>query len=201
MESVSVERELVERFTAALRDLRAEPHEVPQPDGTAGVLRSIVDGHKASKIVVANLPPAVRGVVAQALKGRSVQFLEDVRSEEAVAACASADVGITWAEFAVAAEGAIVETAQDDIARLAASLPIVHVVLLSTQRLVRDIGEGMSLAGEILRKSEPGRRPTITFISGPSRTGDIELRLLYGVHGPHALHVVLLDWFDRRPST
>lgn len=189
---------LVDRFTAALRDLRAEPHAVPAEGRTAEVLRSIVDGHKATRVVVANLPPEVRPLVRASLGGLDVRFLEDSEPADVVASCAAADIGVTWAEFGVADEGAIIEIALDDVARLAASLPIVHVVLLPSGRVFRDVGEAMSVVGEILRSSEPGRRPTITFISGPSRTGDIELRLLYGVHGPHSLHVMLLDWFERR---
>ncbi len=190
--------ELSGRFLEALRELRAEPHAVATEPLTSEVLRSIVHGHQASRIVVANVPSALRSLVAEGLRGLSVSFLEDVPSEDVVKACADADVGVTWAEFAVADDGAVVEVAPDDSARLAASLPIVHVVLLPTKRLVQGVAEGMAAAGEILRSSVPGRRPTITFISGPSRTGDIELRLLYGVHGPHSLHVMLLDWYEGR---
>jgi len=190
--------ELSGRFVAALRDLRAEPHAVATESITSQTLRSIVDGHHANKIVVENVPSALRSLLADGLRGLSVRFLDEIPPEEIVRTCADADVGVTWAEFAIADDGAVVEVAHDDSARLAASLPIVHVVLLPTERLVRDVGEGMAAAGKLLRESEPGRRPTITFISGPSRTGDIELRLLYGVHGPHSLHVMMLDWYDGR---
>lgn len=194
--SVALEPEIVGRFIAALRDLRAEPHEVPAEGRTSEVLRSIVQGHRAQRVVVASLPSEVQPLVKKGLAGLAVRFLEDARPEDVVALCAAADVGVTWAEFGVAEEGAVVEVAEDDTARLAASLPIVHVVLLPSRRILQDLGEGMSVAGEILRARPPAERPTITFISGPSRTGDIELRLLYGVHGPHSLHVMLLDWFD-----
>jgi L-lactate dehydrogenase complex protein LldG len=192
------ERELTDRFVAALRDLKAEPHPVATRDATRETLRSIVDGHQGHRVVVANLPPEVRTLVAAALKGLSVQLLEDLPPKDVVGACAAAEVGITWADFAIADDGAVVEVAHDDAARLAASLPIVHVILLPRGRLVQDVGEAMAVAGGILRESGPGGRPTITFVSGPSRTGDIELRLLYGVHGPHSLHVLLLDWYEGR---
>ncbi len=189
---------LSSRFMDALRDLRADPHAVAAEAATPDILRSIVDGHNARRIVVANLPPAIRPLVAAGLRGLSVAFLEDLPAKDVVRTCAEADLGVTWADFAIADDGAVVEVARDDSTRLAASLPIVHVVMLPTERLVRNVGEGMAAAGNLLRSSAPGRRPTITFISGPSRTGDIELRLLYGVHGPHSLHVMLLDWYDGR---
>lgn len=192
------EPELSDRFKAALLELKAEPHSATRKESTPEILRSIVEGHRANRVVVANLPAELRAVVAGALKGRSVQFLDDLPPKDVLPACAAAEVGVTWAEFAVAEDGAIVEVAHDDAARLAASLPIVHIVLLPGGRLVRDVAEAMTVVGGLLRGSGPGKRPTITFISGPSRTGDIELRLLYGVHGPHSLHVVLLDWYEGR---
>ena len=192
------EPELSDRFVAALRDLKGEPHHVATKEATAERLRGVVDGHKAHRVVVANLPSEFRSLVAGALDGLSVQFLEDLPPKDVLVACAAAEVGVTWAHSAIADDGAVIEVAHDDAARLAASLPIVHVILLPSGHLVRDVGEAMALVGGILRESVPGRRPTVTFISGPSRTGDIELRLLYGVHGPHSLHVLLLDWYGGR---
>jgi L-lactate dehydrogenase complex protein LldG len=192
------EQKRTDQFVAALRELRAEPHPVATKEATRSTLRSIVDGHGSHRVVVANLPAEFRTLVAAALEGLSVQFLEDLPPKEVVAACAAAEVGVTWADFAIADDGAVVEVAHDDAARLAASLPIVHVILLPAGRLVQDVREAMARAGRILRESGPAGRPTITFISGPSRTGDIEMRLLYGVHGPHSLHVLLLDWYEGR---
>jgi len=196
--TVLFEPGLSDRFKAALLELKAEPHSATRKESTLEILRSVLEGHRANRVVVANLPAELRSVVSGALQGRSVQFMEDLPSTDVLPACAAAEVGVTWAEFAIAEDGAIVEVAHDDAARLAASLPIVHIVLLPAGRLVRDVGAAMAVVGGILRASGPGQRPTVTFISGPSRTGDIELRLLYGVHGPHSLHVILLEWFEGR---
>src|SRR5207247_370287 len=147
---------LVTILPAALfrRALKAEPHSAIRKESTLEILRSVVEGHRANRVVVANLPVELRAVVSGALQGRSVQFLEDLPSTEVLPACAAAEVGVTWAEFAIAEDGAIVEVAHDDAARLAASLPIVHIVLLPAGRLVRDVGAAMAVVGGILRRSE-----------------------------------------------
>src|SRR5439155_1140314 len=173
--TVLSEPDLSDRFKAALLELKAEPHSATGKDSTLEILRSVVEGHRANRVVVANLPAELRAVVSGALQGRSVQFLEDLPSRDVLGACAAAEVGVTWAEYAIAEDGAIVEVAHDDAARLAASLPIVHIVLLPAGRLVRDVGEAMAVVGDILRASGPGKRPTVTFISRPSRTGGSEL--------------------------
>jgi len=88
----------------------------------------------------------------------------------------------------------MLEVVYDDSAKLASSLPIVHVALLESSSILRDLAEAMPLVGEIVRNAPVGRKPIISFISGPSKTGDIEMRLLYGVHGPHTVHAIVLDW-------
>src|SRR5207302_11106752 len=148
------------RLKGARLGLKAESETATGKEGTLEVLRAVVEGHRANRVVVANLPAELRAVVSGALKDRSVQFLEDLPSRDVLGACAAAEVGVTWAEYAIAEDGAIVEVAHDDAARLAASLPIVHIVLLPAGRLVRDVGAAMAVVGGILRASGPGKRPT-----------------------------------------
>ena len=111
-----------------------------------------------------------------------------------VGVIAAADAGVTWAVNGVALEGAMLEVVFDDSAKLASSLPIVHIALLDSSSILRDLAEAMPLVGGIVGEAPSGRKPIISFISGPSKTGDIEMRLLYGVHGPHTVHAFILDW-------
>src|SRR5438046_4984093 len=116
--TVLSEPDLSDRFKAALLELKAEPHSATGKDSTLEILRSVVEGHRANRVVVANLPAELRAVVSGALQGRSVQFLEALPSRYVLGACAAAEVGVTWAECAIEAVGAIVEDAHNDDARL-----------------------------------------------------------------------------------
>lgn len=100
------------------------------------------------------------------------------------------DAGISLAEFAIAETGTIVEASHDDYERLVSSLPRIHLVILNLKDIVHTLEEASSRLKEIYRRS--GDSPlVVTFISGPSRTGDIELRLIVGVHGPHEVHAIV----------
>src|SRR5207237_6946199 len=93
---------LAHTSNVVLRCLKAEPHEAATRAMTPVLLESILKGHGANRVVVANLPRELRDLVAVALKDLSIAFVEDLPSEDALAACAAADVGITWADFAIA---------------------------------------------------------------------------------------------------
>jgi len=71
-------------------------------------------------------------------------------------------------------------------------LPPVHVAILRSQQILPGLSELFPLLG----REQNGNRKlssAITFITGPSRTADIELKLVVGVHGPQELHVLLVD--------
>jgi L-lactate dehydrogenase complex protein LldG len=76
-------------------------------------------------------------------------------------------------------------------ARSISLLPPVHIAVVKPEQLL----SGLSDLFPLLRGEAEGRdlSSAITFITGPSRTADIELTLVVGVHGPQQLHVVLLD--------
>lgn len=188
--------EVVQRFLASLRELHVEARVVKSAAETTEALREILSGTSKS-VVVAGIPARYRAAVKAALVGVNADFLEDLQGRppsEVVGILAAADAGVTWAVNGVALEGALLEVVYDDSFKLASSLPIVHVALVESSSILRDLAEAMPLVGEVVGQAPPERKPIISFISGPSKTGDIEMRLLYGVHGPHTVHAVILDW-------
>jgi L-lactate dehydrogenase complex protein LldG len=99
-------------------------------------------------------------------------------------------IGISWAAFAIAETGAIVEFATDDSMRLVTSLPLVHISLLRASDVVATLKEAAAPIRDFY--NENFLNATVSFISGPSRTADIEMRLILGVHGPAETHVIIV---------
>ena len=189
--------ELVQKFLTSLRDLHVEAHLVKDERATIQALRGIFSKSASKSVVVAGIPPRYAGAVKAALAGVKVDFVEDLQRRplaDALRVMEAADTGVTWAVNGVALEGAMLEVVYDDSAKLASSLPIVHVALLESSSVLSGLAEAMPIVRAFVSGAPPERKPIISFISGPSKTGDIEMRLLYGVHGPHTVHTIILDW-------
>ncbi len=105
---------------------------------------------------------------------------------------ADAAAGVTSACFAIADTGTLVlESTAEDV-RLASTLPTRHFVVLDRSKIVTD---GLAAVEPLRRMHQRDTRNYIAYITGPSRTADIERVLTIGVHGPKELHVLLLaDW-------
>ena len=100
------------------------------------------------------------------------------------------DVGITTAQAGIAETGTLVLEAESERHRLVSLLPPVHIAVVYAPEVVATIGDALSQ----LRGNDPQQMSrAITFITGPSRTADIELTLTVGVHGPKELHVIVID--------
>jgi L-lactate dehydrogenase complex protein LldG len=104
-------------------------------------------------------------------------------------ALAQAQLSITGAEYLLAESGTIVVAAGRQASRQISLLPSIHVVLATPDQIYPNMAE---LFQEIQKKhgtALPGS--TLTFITGPSRTADIEKVLIKGVHGPTRLLAVV----------
>lgn len=107
----------------------------------------------------------------------------------AVAELEGCDAGLTACEALVAQTGSVLVTSRSSGGRALSVLPPHHVVLATREQLVPDL----AAAFELLRRKYDGDFPsTISFITGPSRTGDIERILVLGAHGPKKLTVLLV---------
>ena len=97
-------------------------------------------------------------------------------------------VGITGAFCAIAETGTLMMLSGPRTPATTSLLPETHIAVVKTHRIVR----GMEEAWNLLR-SEHGTVPrAVNFISGPSRTADIEQTLVLGAHGPYRVHIVLV---------
>ena len=102
------------------------------------------------------------------------------------------DVGLTLADFGIAETGTLVIDSSDEEIRLATMISEVHVAILPARRIAASAGDlAPSLKETIAR---PGN--FTAFITGASRTADIERVLAIGVHGPLALHILILEASD-----
>ena len=105
-----------------------------------------------------------------------------------------ADMGITGANVAVAETGSLMIISNEGNARLVSTLPPIHVAILGIEKIMPSLDDAVAVL-RVLSKSATGQPLTtyISFITGPSRTADIELSLTIGVHGPKEVHIILLD--------
>lgn len=100
------------------------------------------------------------------------------------------DVSLTSCETIVAQLGSILVSSQTSGGRALSVLPHAHVVIARTSQVVPDLADAI---GQIKERYGQKLPSMLSFITGPSRTGDIERILVLGAHGPKELFLVLID--------
>lgn len=188
----------------AVQQYLAERHPGPRPDiGADLVTRFCQQAERTSQTLdrvshLSQVPAAVAryldglGVARHAIAWRTLQDLPWQASAISVEFRKPVNedlVGITGCFCAIAETGTLLLLSGPDTYSSAALLPETHIALLPVSRIVGSMEEAFALA-----KQERGELPRATnFISGPSRTGDIEQTIVLGAHGPYRVHVILVD--------
>jgi L-lactate dehydrogenase complex protein LldG len=126
--------------------------------------------------------PFLEGIDREELTGRVPGLSFRVSRESA----ADALIGISEMDWAVADTGSLVADQTAIEQRLASTLPVIHMALIGTDRIVAD-------KAAVFSRINPAMSRYIAFITGPSRTADIERVLTIGVHGPKRLVIVCVD--------
>ena len=98
-------------------------------------------------------------------------------------------VGITGVYCALAETGSLLNLSGPETAATTSLLPETHVAIVPVSRIVASMEDAFALI-----RAERGCLPrALNFISGPSRTGDIEQTIVLGAHGPSRVHLVLIN--------
>ncbi|MEK6325513.1 MAG: lactate utilization protein [Acidobacteriota bacterium] len=181
--------ELIRQFEYELTRVGGRFHRATNGESAFQYVEQIISDRRA-KTILGCEAPVIDGIdLPNRLKENGIAFVAESESEF-LRTAAVADIGVSDVDYALADTGTLVLVARKGKARSISLLPPVHIAVMKPEQVIPGLNELFPL----LRCETGGRNlsSAITFITGPSRTADIELTLVVGVHGPQQLHVVLL---------
>ncbi len=180
--------EYVQTFTGAAEAVGAVVRRLDGPDALPVELAGLAHG----SVILPDFPTARRLKLKECLERQGLE-LTDGSDRDAAAA---ADLGITGANFALAQTGTLVLESTPEPIRLASTLPERHAVLLDPGKIVADLD---AATPHLRTFAETLPRHYLAYITGPSRTADIERVLTIGVHGPKELFIFLVEGLSDDP--
>jgi L-lactate dehydrogenase complex protein LldG len=172
---------MLKQFIEALGKVGGQAVEV----ATVREAAAYIAGHVTGTLLLPSQPSLERIALAEELEAAGVKVVRDSWREHA----AAANAGVTGVNFALADTGTVVLESTTEALRLATTLPEVHFALLDPGKLLADSLEAIPYLRGF---HERAPRNYLAYITGPSRTADIERVLTIGAHGPRQLHVLLL---------
>lgn len=168
-------------FAAHVKTLRAEFYDLPDEAAAKAKLLELAQTHGWKKIAT-HQGRLTDAVVPQTLPVLDATHGYDVTELEAC------DAGITECDALIAQTGSVLLTSRSGGGRALSVLPEHHVVLARRGQLLPDLTAAYDYLHEFYGAAWPS---LMTFITGPSRTGDIERILVLGAHGPKKLSILL----------
>jgi len=176
---------LFPEFEMRARAVSAEVFRCTKASDARETVIRLVDDVKDKKAVVVEDPLQRAAGVVEALRSRGVAVYTD--PGDIATHAKTADIGISGVAFGIAETGSVFQDGFAIATRLVTILPPLHIVFLPSANIVPGITE----AFEIIARSFD--RGYIGFITGPSRTADIERVLTIGVHGPSRFAIIAVD--------
>lgn len=184
--------QLIEKFTDNVIEQTGVVHRVKDLDEAIRKLTEIAESEHLAKVMVSTDDVVAPMDLSAWGKSHKVEVFSskdfEDRNDFKHAVFEEVDAGITGADFAVAESGTLCLVHDKDQPRLVSLAPIMHIAILPVDRLypvyesvVDDLFGG--------KKSIPNH---VTFITGPSMTGDIQGVPFKGMHGPKRLIVILI---------
>ena len=183
---------LVEQFKAKYETLSGHVHLVDDASGAADVIVGVLKETAGNRLAVGELPSQLMEEIENRCKANDIELLKPPYDNTILPQSVDqSHVGVTHAELAIAEAGALIEMTTNDATRLVSSLPRVHVGVVWEGDLRATLREASDPLRSFFKQN--AEHATATFISGPSRTADIEMRLTLGVHGPEVAHTVIVS--------
>ena len=182
----------VQRFREEFAALGGRFHLVADNESCVAKVVGLIKERSSKRVLLGKGPGIDPLGLPKRLKdaGFEVISVDELTAESCQEPFFAADVGMSGVDYLVAETGTVVLHSGSDQPRSLSLLPPIHIAIADRNQLVLDL---FDLFPSTENEPAPTLPSCITFITGPSKTGDIELRLVTGVHGPGEIHVILVD--------
>ena len=190
--------QIMDRFAEMAEKGGWNVHRVSGVETIVGRVDRIIGEAQATKVVRSGQPVFADLPIDTALEWRGIEVTPVVRSddtsrEELREEIRRADVGMTGTDYALAETGSLVILPRRGLSRLVSLVPPVHIALVRPEEVLETLHD-LFLLRRLEYYWQGGEMGSyLNFITGPSRTADIEMTIVQGVHGPKAVHLVLIE--------
>lgn len=204
--SVENRESLINQFEGELIRVGGKFHRCKSRNAASDYICELAKSKSANQAVGWHASLLDQDEIIAALKNSGIDFIGDsftgnnftdnnkeIQRDGFVNTAIDAGLGISGVDYALAETGTLVLLAAENKARSTSLLPPVHIALVKPDQFISGLDDLFPLVKYDLAVSGQSLSSAVTFITGPSRTADIELTLVVGVHGPQELHVILLD--------
>lgn len=176
---------LFPEFEKRAKAVAAEVFRVKTAAEAREVVLNLARFTNAKKVVSVPGPLQEAAGMEAALTAAGIDLYTD--PAQIAAHAATADMGLSGVEFGIAETGSVCQDGYAIESRLVSTLPPIHVAFLDGRAIVPGIAEAFEIIATVFDHGY------ISFITGPSRTADIERVLTIGVHGPSRFVIVAVD--------
>lgn len=163
-------------------------HSTRSVEDAARIVNDIVE--KRAEGLICCAPFTIRGKKFDSLLASLYPF-ENMASGDVLSQFGKLDIGITMADGAISQTGSLIEVSTSDDERLLSSISRIHIAVVESSKILENLSDFAPIIRSLLTDSNT--KPNISLIGGPSRTSDIELKSVLGVHGPHEVHAIILS--------
>lgn len=182
---------LANNFKAAFEAVSGHAYLVRTQAEVCDLILKIAQEAGAKRVALAELPDSVMDEAESKCTAKGMEVLRPpYQTDTALGEIDQVQVGVTGARFGIAETGTLAEVVFDDTSRLVSALPRTHIGIVHARDLVETLRGSAARMTELY--AENPENIMVSYISGPSRTGDIEMILTLGVHGPEHAHAILI---------
>jgi L-lactate dehydrogenase complex protein LldG len=181
---------LLAQFESELLAIGVRVQQTDSIDAAAEYIERIALERKAKTVVAADAEVVERIGLQKRLGSNGIRYVTEASDADLRSIAIDAGIGVSGVDYALADTGTLVLLARKGQPRSISLVPPVHIAIVKADQVVHGLDDLFGLLSSEKGVNDLGS--AVTFITGASRTADIELTLVVGVHGPQELHVVVI---------